>query len=932
MSTAPRTPAPAGIEERVLAVVADLVGELRGEAAPAVGSRDSLELDLGIGSLERVELAVRIERTFGVPLGDAALTDAETPSDLAAAVAAADAPRGDPAPAGAVGRRAPAHAGRGSPTRAGTIVEALAWHVEHAADRIHIHLREDDGTETQLSYGWLWDESARVAGGLTARGLGRGDTVAIMLRTETRFFPTVIGTLMAGCVPVPLYPPYRPDRIAEYASRQTAILENAGARLLVTFRDVERLAGLLKRQVASLEGVVGADALPSEARRPRPGTTDDPALIQYTSGSTGRPKGVLLSHGNLLANVRAIEQRLDVGPDDVAVSWLPLYHDMGLIGAWLGALYFGAPLALMSPLAFLARPVRWLQALDAHRGTLSPAPNFAFDLCTSRIPDHELEGLDLSPVRVLLNGSEPVLPETIRRFVERFEPYGLDPTAVLPVYGLAECTVGLSTPPLGRAQRIDRVHREAFQASGQAVPALAGDPQALSFVSCGRALPDHHIEVMDAGGARASERQEGQVRFRGPSATRGYYRNPAATRALVGDDGWLDTGDRGYVADGELFLTGRSKDVIIRGGSNLYPHEAEAAAGAVSGVRAGCVAAFGAADAERGTERFVVVAETRLTGREELVALRRAVTRKIADSLGVAPDLVVLAPPGSVAKTSSGKIRRAATRDAWLNGRIGRRRAGAAGQWLRLGAAAVRAVVAEWCSRAVRLCFTAWVATLVLTTGPIAWGLVLAGRRGRQVDRVVGRWTRLVMALAGCGVEVVGRGHAPADGPVVFVANHASYLDSPLMMGLLPSGARFATKARLAHFPILGLVIRRGGHIPLHKDDQAQRMEGVGDLQTPLSRGESLFVFPEGTFDGVPRLLPFRLGAFRAAVDAGCPVVPVAIRGARHVFPAATWLLRPGRVVVTFGPPLHPSGTEWSEIVRLRDEARAFIAEHCGES
>jgi fatty-acyl-CoA synthase len=188
------------------------------------------------------------------------------------------------------------------------------------------------------------------------------------------------------------------------------------------------------------------------------------------------------------------------------------------------------------------------------------------------------------------------------------------------------------------------------------------------------------------------------------------------------------------------------------------------------------------------------------------------------------------------------------------------------------------------------------------------------------------------MALAGCGVEVVGRGHAPADGPVVFVANHASYLDSPLMMGLLPSGARFATKARLAHFPILGLVIRRGGHIPLHKDDQAQRMEGVGDLQTPLSRGESLFVFPEGTFDGVPRLLPFRLGAFRAAVDAGCPVVPVAIRGARHVFPAATWLLRPGRVVVTFGPPLHPSGTEWSEIVRLRDEARAFIAEHCGES
>ena len=934
MPTAPRTPVDAGVEERVLAVVAELVGELRGESAPAIDPGDSLERDLGINSLERVELLVRLERAFGVPLGEAVLAEAETPSDLTAGVAAGVA-AADAAPAAAPpGRsaRAPVRASAGSPAGARSIVEALAWHVERAADRTHIHLREDDGRETPLSYGWLWDEASRVAGGMAARGLGRGDTVAIMLRTEQRFFPTFIGTLMAGCVPVPLYPPFRPDRIAEYAARQTAILDNAGVRLLVTFREVERLAGLMRRRVATLDAVVAADAVAGEPRPPRPGSADDPALIQYTSGSTGHPKGVLLSHGNLLANVRAIQQRLEIGPADVAVSWLPLYHDMGLIGAWLGALYFGTPLALMSPLAFLSRPVRWLRALEAHRGTLSPAPNFAFDLCTTRIADGELDGLDLSSVRVLLNGSEAVLPETIRRFADRFAPYGLRPGAVLPVYGLAECSVGLAAPPPGRTPRIDNVERGTFQASGHAVPAPADDLRALGFVSCGRALPGHELEVVDAAGARAPERREGRVRFRGPSATAGYYRNPRATRAIAGGDGWLDTGDLGYVADGELFLTGRSKDLIIKGGSNLYPHEAEAAAATVPGVRAGCVAAFGAADAERGTERFVIVAETRLTAAAELAALRRAVTRTVTGALGVAPDRIVLAPPGSVAKTSSGKIRRAATREAWQAGRLRSRRGGAAGQWLRLAASAARAATAEWCSRAVRLCFTAWVVALVLATGPFAWALVRAGAGGRRVDRIVGRWTRLLMALAGCRVEVSGRERTPAAGPVVFVANHASYLDSPLLMSVLPAGARFAAKARLARLPVLGTVIRRAGHIPLRKDDQAQRIEGVEDLRAPLSRGEPLCIFPEGTFDEVPRLLPFRLGAFRAAVDAGCPVVPVAIRGARRVFPAGTWLLRPGRIAVTFGPPLRPSGTEWSEIVRLRDEARAFIAEHCSES
>ncbi len=917
----------AGVEEHVLDVVADLVTELRGGGRAAVARGDSLEADLGISSLERVELLIRLERTFGVRLGDAAMAEAETPADLAAAITEADAAPAEPRPE----RRAASATGSTSATGARTVVEALAWHAERAPERTHIHLRDENGDETPLTYGWLWREAQAVAGGLAARHLGRGDTVAIMLRTELRFFPTFLGTLMAGCVPVPLYPPFRLDRIEEYVRRQVAILRNAGARILVTFREVERVAGLLVRQVPSLGAVVTAEAVTGGPRRPVPATADDPALIQYTSGSTGQPKGVLLSHDNLLANIRAIERRFDITSRDVGVSWLPLYHDMGLIGAWLGPLYFGAPLALMSPIAFLARPIRWLQALDAYRGTLSPAPNFAFDLCTTRIADAELDGLDLSAVRVLLNGSEPVSPETLHRFLERFAPCGLDPGAVYPVYGLAECSLGLSTPALGSAIRIDRVRRAKFQASGHAEPASDDDPGALRFVSCGRALPDHELAVFGADGSPAPERVQGRVRFRGPSTTRGYYRNDEATRALVGADGWLDSGDLGYLAGGDLFLTGRAKDLIIKAGRNFYPHEAEALAGRVPGVRTGCVAAFGVTDAERGTEQFVIVAETRVTDEAARTALTQAVTRAVGLTLGVAPDRVVLAPPGSVAKTSSGKIRRGATRDAWLAERIGRGRAGMAAQWLRLGAAAAGAALAEWTSRAARALFTGYVAAVVLATAPVGWGSLLLAPRGRGADRIVGRWNRLVMRLCGSPLEVVGRERVPADAPVVFVANHASFIDSPVLMSTLPVTVRFAVKERLTTYPLIGLAIRKGNHIPLGKRDQSERVENADAIRAPLDAGTSLFVFPEGTFQAAPRLLPFRLGAFRAAVDAGCPVVPVAIRGTRRIWPAGTRLVRPGRVTVTFGEPLRAAGSDWSEMVRLRDEAREFISTHCGE-
>ena len=933
MNTPPTTGAatvPEVIERDVLDIVGALVKELRGNAPQSpVTPGNSLERDLGISSLERVELLLRLERRFGVRLAETTITGAETAADLVAALRQAAPGHREPVP----DVRPAVGAATAAPVEARTLVHALEWHVQRTPDRVHIFLHEDAGRERGITYRALWDGAQDVAGALAARGIAPGDTVALMLRTEEAFFRTFAGVLLAGSVPVPMYPPVRADRIAEYAHRQAGILRNAGARLLVTFAEAERVGSILRGGVESLRDVVAADELRSGAleRDPMVQTTpDSPALIQYTSGSTGDPKGVLLSHGNILANIRAIGQAIDVNPDDVAASWLPLYHDMGLIGAWLGSMYFGLPVSVMSPLTFLSRPSRWLWSIHAHRATISPAPNFAFDLCVSKITDDEIEGLDLSSWRLALNGSEAVSADTIARFTDRFARYGFRPEAMLPVYGLAESSVGLTMPPLLRRPRIDTIAREPFQRAREIRSAGPADPQPLTFVSCGHPIPGHDVRVVDESGHTLGPRSFGRIQFRGPSVTKGYYRNPEATRAAFAGD-WLDSGDYGYWADGELFVTGRAKDLIIRGGRNITPQEAEEIAAAVAGVRKGCVAAFGVHDTAIGTERFVLVAETRLTDEPAREALRRDVAARVTEALGVPPDQVVIAPAGTVLKTPSGKIRRAATREAYERGELLSAHRSAAVQWAGLLAQDLGGRIGRALRLASRVVFTSYIGVLVAITLPVLWGLVLVLPPGRRVDRAMKRWSRLMLTLTGLFPRVSGLEHLHAAGPAMVVANHASYIDVIVLMGVLPGDVRFIAKGALAKLPIVGAVIRRAEHIPIEKSDFSQRLAGADQIVQALGRGSSVVVFPEGTFVRAAGLLPFRLGAFRAAVEAERAVVPVAIRGTRTVLPDGTWLFRRSPLAVIIGEPLRPAAIGWTEFVRLRDDAHAHIARHAGE-
>ncbi len=914
------------VEREVLAIVEGLAAELGGpRARGAAGLDDSLDRDVGLGSLERVELLLRLEQAFGVRLPDAVMAGAESPRDLAGAILTAQPAPPEPVPEA----RAPMGAGIAAPASARTLAEVLRWHAEAEPERVHIFLREENGGEQPITYGALWSRAAALAAGLSDRGLRPGESAALMLRTEEAFFHTFFGILLAGGVPVPIYPPFRPDRIEEYARRQVGILRNAEARLLITFREAERVAGLLRSRVPSLREVVAADRLAAAGAPLFHGKPADPALIQYTSGSTGEPKGVLLTHANILANIRAIGEAIQIRPDDVGVSWLPLYHDMGLIGSWLATLYFGIPIAILSPLAFLSRPARWLWALHAHRATVSPAPNFAFDLCVRKVGDHEIQGLDLSSWRLAFNGSEPVSPETIERFTRRFAPYGFRPEAMCPVYGLAESAVALTVPPLGRPPRVDAVAREPFQRSGEARPAPPDEPTRLRFVSCGRPLPEHQVRIVDAG-RPVGERVEGRIEFRGPSVTAGYFRNPAATRAAL-RDGWMDSGDLGYRADGELFITGRQKDVIIKAGRNLYPQEVEEVAGEVAGIRKGCVAAFGVADPEIGTERLVVVAESRETDPEPRERLRTAIVDRVVGALGIPPDAVIISAPGTVLKTSSGKVRRGATRQAYLSGALARGRRSALRQWARLH-------VEDWGARAERLggrvgalFYASYVAALLLLALPALWGLLLFAPQGRRADRLVRLWCRGLLALSGYPLRVEGAENLLGTGPAVLAANHASYLDSVVLLAALPEEIAFVAKRELTSWPLVGTVIRKVGHLPVERADLARSVADAERATALLRAGTSLLFFPEGTFVRQPGILPFRLGCFKAAVETGRPLIPVTIRGTREILPDGTWLPRRGAITVAIGAPIKPEGAGWQEMVRLRDQVRAEICRRSGE-
>ena len=913
---------------RLLSVLSDFARASRlPEPREGLTLDTRLESDLGLDSLSRSELIARIERGLAVHLPDTALL-AATPRDLLALMHGTPDIQAFASPGGVAA--VPTGAALDHPTYARTLLDVLAWHRDHHSERVHLTYYDGDDRPHPLTHAALAEGAARVATRLRAAGLKRGATVAIMLPTGLEYFFAFFGVLIAGGVPVPIYPPARPQQLEDHLRRHARLLDNAGVRVLITLPEARPVARLLRAQVPSLHEILtleGLDATEplSRADWADPGA-EELAFLQYTSGSTGDPKGVMLTHADLLANIRAMGEAIAIAPDDVFVSWLPLYHDMGLIGAWLGSLYFGVPLIVLSPLAFLARPRRWLQAISTHRGTLSAAPNFAYELCLTRLSDSQLEGLDLRSWRRAFNGAEPVSAETLRRFTERFAPCGLRPESLAPVYGLAEAAVGLAFPPVTRGPRIDCIDRARFAASGYALPVPCDDPDAMEVVACGRPLPGYRARVVDESGVERPERHEGLLQFQGPSATQGYYRHPEATARLI-RNGWHETGDRAYLAGGDVHLTGRVKDLIIRGGRNLYPYEVEQALGELPGLRRGCVVAFAARDARQGSERLVIVAESKERDPGRRAALVQRARELATDVLGLPPDEIVLAPPHAVLKTSSGKLRRGDTCERYLAGRLFDAPPTPVRQLARVGARAILGRLRAWGVRLPETLYAGYAWLVFYLLAPWVWISVMLSPRPAWRWNLARAGVRLLRRLTGVRLRVTGREHLPPpEHSLVLVANHQSYLDALALIEAVPRPFSFVAKRELTANPLVGRFLERMGTLFVERFDLKHSHREGEQLQAALRDGASLAFFPEGTFRERPGLLPFRMGAFAAAAEAGVPILPVAIRGTRAVMPGDSLRPRPGAIEVVIEAPIVPRGTDWKAAIALRDAAREAIA------
>ena len=914
---------------RLLAVVAEVAREARPHFEAYVALDSSLERELGLDSLARVELVLRLEREFAASLPEQALASSETPRDLLRFLLAS----AGQAPKAADRTLASLVQAEGvrPPDAARTLTEALEYHAQRQPERLTVHLYEE-GAEKSLTYRALWDGALLYAARLAEAGVTPGQSVAIMLPTCREYLFCFYGVLLAGGIPVPLYPPARLATIEDHMTRHIGILKSAGTSIMVTIPEAKALAWLLRAQVESLRAVlVPADfSGPAAAFTPVRGTGGQIGFLQYTSGSTGNPKGVVLTHANLLASVRAMGKAARATTEDVFVSWLPLYDDMGLIGGCFATMYLGFPVVLMSPLAFLSRPSQWLRAIHRHRGTISGGPNFSYELCLRRIPDEELEGLDLASWRFAFNGAEPVSADTLAAFEERFSRWNFRKNVISPVYGLAEASVGLAFTPPGEPWQVDLIDRDWLSRTGEAVPARPNDPSPLKLVSCGASIPDHDLRVVDAAGLELPDRGEGQLQFRGPSATSGYYRNPEATKGLF-DGEWVNTGDRAYLSEGNLYITGREKDIIIRGGRNISPYELEEAVGGVAGIRRGCVAVFGSMDAASGTERVVVLAETREVDPSRHAEVRHRINELAVSLIGAPVDDIVLAPPHTVPKTSSGKIRRLAARDYYERGPSAVKPQAVWWQFVRLAIGGVLPQLRRGWRVARGLLFAAyaWLLFGALFIVVLAAAAISPGRRTWQIAQ---RCARLFFWLCRIPLAMRGRENLPPAGAMVIASNHTSYLDGAVLLAILPwRNNAFVAKRELREGLITRTLVMGLGAQFAERFDVQKSAEHADELAQAARRGVSLIVFPEGTLVRRTGLMPFRAGAFLSAAQAAIPVVPVALRGVRSVLRDGTWYPRRAPISVTVGAPVAPDGSDWNAAVRLRDQVRKQILRHCGE-
>ena len=569
-----------------------------------------------------------------------------------------------------------------------TLVEAVKQ-LAHDRTRGFVFVKPD-GQERFCSFHDIHEEAARRGAHLAARGVAKGDRVAMVIPDGDEFVLSFLGAIFAGAIPVPIYPQLSFKNVESYHETVAHISRASGAKLLLTTQATRQFVEPVLPRVETLGGIATVEDLAP----PAPGSLDvtvspeDVCFLQFTSGSTSRPKGVVVTHRNLAWNSESfmIHGLARDSSVDKGVSWLPLFHDMGLIGFVVGPLFTDIPVVFLPTASFVRAPRIWLDTIHRHRGTITYAPNFAYALVSKRLKEKDLAGLDLSCIKIAGCGAEPIQAKTLRDFAEKTRPAKFDPKAFLPSYGMAEATLAITFVPHSTGMKSDVVDPKAMQA-GEAKRVDASVAGATEIVDCGRPFPGHDLAIVDESGKRLGERQIGHILTRGPSVTSGYFEEPELTAAAWkgGPDGeiWLHTGDLGYLAEGSLYICGRSKDIIIIRGRNFYPTDIEWVVSELPGVRRGNVVAFGVE--VEGEEQLVICAEA---FQSDAVGLTDQITQAIAAQVGLSVHKVEIVPQGSLPRTSSGKPQRRKTKQMFLDGTLPRPRTSSGAEQAAEGGAA----------------------------------------------------------------------------------------------------------------------------------------------------------------------------------------------------------------------------------------------------
>ncbi|RMF49663.1 MAG: fatty acyl-AMP ligase [Chloroflexota bacterium] len=551
-----------------------------------------------------------------------------------------------------------------------SLLERAAQHYRERPDeRAVIFVPAGNAPHKPITYRAFFENAARYAETLRGLGVGRQDLAILVMDHSEALLYAFWGALMLGAMPSIF--PFLSDKLDPglYFERVRQLIGLSGAKVVIASAQYVAALAALNSGVpivneAALQPSEGAPHFNPEVRG------EDIAFLQHSSGTTGLQKGVALSHGAVLNQIANYSAAIRLRTDDCIVSWLPLYHDMGLIAAFVLPLVQGIPLVLISPHHWVRDPKVMLHAISQYRGTLCWLPNFAYNFLAQRVRDNALEGVSLASMRAFINCSEPMRAESHRQFAARYAPYGVKPEMLATCYAMAENTFAVTQGGIDTLPKIDLISREALSAQHIARKAVEGE-RTIEMLSCGKPIPNCEVQIVDEARQPLPERHIGEVAVRSDSMLSGYYRRPDLTaQALF--NGWYLTGDYGYIADGELYITGRKKDLIIVGGKNIYPQDLEAIADEVPGVKAGRTVAFGVEDERLGTEAIVMVCEVETDDADERFEIARQVRMRVAQQTEVTLSDVYIVDAKWLLKTSSGKIARGANREKYLRERDGK--------------------------------------------------------------------------------------------------------------------------------------------------------------------------------------------------------------------------------------------------------------------